>query len=490
MKPTATSDFRLIPALIAIAIGIVIGFLPTPEGVSSQGWLMLAIFVATIAAIIGKAMPIGAVSVVAITVVAVSGVTSDNPGTAIRDALGSFSNSLIWLIAVAIMISRGLIKTGLGERIGYYFIALFGKRTIGIGYGLALSELVIAPVTPSNTARGGAIIHPIMLSIAKSFGCTPDNDNTNRIGKYLALVNYHSNPITSAMFITATAPNPLTVKLIADATGAAISLSWTTWALAMLLPGLVAIALMPLVIYLMYPPEIKSTPDAVNFARERLEKLGKLTRDEGIMLGVFVVLLLLWADVPAWILGDAFTLNSTTTAFVGLSILLVTGVLNWKDVLTEKSAWDTLVWFGALVMMATQLNKLGVIDWFSGAIQQGIVSTGLGWPASTALQVLVFLYSHYFFASTTAHITAMMGAFLVVGLGLGAPPMAFVLMMAATSSIMMTLTHYATGTSPVIFGSGYVGLGEWWKAGFVMSLVNLLIWVVVGGLWWKILGYW
>nr|WP_239031455.1 MULTISPECIES: DASS family sodium-coupled anion symporter [unclassified Modicisalibacter] len=490
VKPTAKSDFRPIPALIAIAIGIAIGFVPTPEGVSSQGWLMLAIFVATIAAIIGKAMPIGAVSIVAITVVAVSGVTSDNPGTAIRDALGSFSNSLIWLIAVAIMIARGLIKTGLGERIGYYFIALFGKRTLGIGYGLALSELVIAPVTPSNTARGGAIIHPIMLSIAKSFGCTPDNENTNRIGKYLALVNYHSNPITSAMFITATAPNPLTVKLIADATGGDISLSWTTWALAMLLPGLVAIALMPLVLYLMYPPEIKSTPDAVNFARERLENLGKLSRDEGIMLGVFLVLLLLWADVPAWILGDAFKLNSTTTAFVGLSILLVTGVLNWKDVLAEKSAWDTLVWFGALVMMATQLNTLGVIDWFSGAIQQGIVSTGLGWPASTALLVLVFLYSHYFFASTTAHITAMMGAFLVVGLGLGAPPMAFVLMMAATSSIMMTLTHYATGTSPVIFGSGYVGLGEWWKAGFVMSLVNLLLWVVVGGLWWKILGYW
>jgi hypothetical protein len=137
-----------------------------------------------------------------------------------------------------------------------------------------------------------------------------------------------------------------------------------------------------------------------------------------------------------------------------------------------------------------QLNELGVIEWFSGAIQDGIVSTGLSWPASTAILVLVFLYSHYFFASTTAHITAMMGAFLVVGLSLGAPPMAFVLMMAATSSIMMTLTHYATGTSPVIFGSGYVELGEWWKAGFVMSVVNLAVWVVVGGVWWKILGYW
>ncbi len=228
--PSSTSDFRPMPALIAIAIGLAIWFIPTPEGVSSQGWLMLAIFVATIAAIISKAMPIGAISIVAITVVAVSGVTSDNPGTAIRDALGSFNNSLIWLIAVAIMISRGLIKTGLGERIGYYFISIFGKRTIGIGYGLAISELVIAPVTPSNTARGGAIIHPIMLSIAKSFGCTPDNGNTKKIGKYLALVNYHANPITSAMFITATAPNPLTVKLIADATGSAITLSWKNWA--------------------------------------------------------------------------------------------------------------------------------------------------------------------------------------------------------------------------------------------------------------------
>ncbi|WP_268877359.1 anion permease [Vreelandella rituensis] len=100
-----------------------------------------------------------------------------------------------------------------------------------------------------------------------------------------------------------------------------------------------------------------------------------------------------------------------------------------------------------------------------------------------------FLYTHYFFASTTAHITAMMAAFLTVGLSLGAPAMPFVLIMAATSSIMMTLTHYATGTSPVIFGSGYLTLGEWWKAGFVMSVVNLAIWVVVGGLWWKLLGH-
>ncbi|MGO1248051.1 MAG: DASS family sodium-coupled anion symporter [Oceanisphaera sp.] len=489
-SPATQSDLRIKPALIAIAVGFLIWFLPQPAEVSNQGWMMLAIFIGTIAAIIGKAMPIGALSILAIALVAASGVTSDNPSTSISNALSSFSSPLIWLIAVAVMISRGLINTGLGGRIGYYFISIFGKKTLGIGYGLALSELVIAPVTPSNTARGGAIIHPIMQSIANSFDCTPEKGNSNLIGKYLALVNYHSNPITSAMFITATAPNPLTVQLIAEATGADIQLSWTTWMLAMLLPGLAALALMPLIIYWLYPPEIKNTPNASAFAKKQLAELGKINRNEKIMLGVFGLLLLLWADIPAHIFGDALKLNATTTAFIGLSILLLTGVLKWQDVLKERNAWDTLVWFGALIMMASQLNKLGVIDWFSHSMQHLIASAGMGWPAGAALLIVVFLYSHYFFASTTAHITAMMGAFLVVGLSLGAPAMPFVLMMAAASSIMMTLTHYATGTSPVIFNSGYVTLGEWWKAGFVMSVVNLAIWITVGGTWWKILGYW
>lgn len=269
-------QLKLIPSLIALAIGLIIWFvIPVPEGVKPNAWHLLAIFIATIAAIIGKALPIGAIAMLSIMVVAVTQVTNPgNPGEAIKDALSSFSNTLIWLIGVAIMISRGLLKTGLGARLGYYFISLFGKRTLGIGYSLAFTEVILAPVTPSNTARGGGIIHPIMRSIAESFGSTPEKGTENLIGKYLALVNYQTNPITSAMFITATAPNPLVVKLVADATGSEISLSWGTWALAMLLPGLIAILIMPLVIYFLSPPELKKTPNASTFAKEKLHAMG------------------------------------------------------------------------------------------------------------------------------------------------------------------------------------------------------------------------
>ena len=483
--------FKPFPSLVAIAIGLLIWFvIPVPHGVAPQAWHLLALFVATIAAIIGKAMPIGALSMLAIALVAITGVTSDKPATAIADALSSFANPLIWLIGVAIMISRALIKTGLGSRIGYGFIAAFGKRTLGIGYALALAELTIAPVTPSNTARGGAIMHPIMRGIAASFDSDPDKGTQDRIGKYLALVNYHANPITSAMFITATAPNPLVVKLIADATGSQIQLSWASWAMAMLLPGLVALAIMPWVIYLLHPPQIKSTPDAAKLARRKLAEQGPVNRGEKIMLGVFVLLLLLWAGVPAMLLGPAWAVDPTTTAFIGLGLLLLTGVLDWEDVLKEKSAWDTIVWFSALVMMATYLNKLGLIGWFSASLETGIGHLGLGWAGASALLLLAYLYAHYMFASTTAHITAMFAAFYGAGLALGAPALPFALMMAAASNIMMTLTHYATGTSPVIFGSGFTTLAEWWRVGFVMSLVLLGVWLVVGGAWWSLLGHW
>ncbi len=483
--------FKPIPAAIALALALIIWFgIPVPEGVTPQAWHLLAMFVGVIAAIIGKAMPIGALSILAITLVALTGVTADKPSDAIRDALSSFGSSLIWLIGAAIMISRGLLKTGLGARFGYWFIAVWGKRTLGIGYSLAISELLLAPVTPSNTARGGGIIHPVMRAIASSYQSDPAQGTEKRMGKYLALVNYHSNPITSAMFITATAPNPLVVDLIAQATGNDIHLSWGTWALAMLLPGVVAMALMPLILYWLYPPEIKTTPNAVAFAKERLREQGPMSRGEWIMLGIFALLLLLWAGVPAMLLGKAWAVDATTTAFIGLSLLLLSGVLTWEDVLKEKSAWDTIVWFSALIMMASFLNKLGLITWFSGLLETHIGSLGLGWPWACTLLLLAYLYAHYMFASTTAHITAMFGAFYAAGIALGAPPMLFALIMAAASSLMMTLTHYATGTSPVIFGSGYTTLGEWWKAGFIMSVVNLLVFALVGGIWWKVLGYW
>lgn len=407
--------------------------------------------------------------------------------TGINDALSGFSNSLIWLIVVSIIIARGVIKTGLGERLAYYFISIFGKRTLGIAYSIVASETILAPVTPSNTARAGAIINPIVQAISRSFKSSPEDNTQSKIGTYLSLVNYQANPISSAMFITATAPNPLVVDLVAQATNMEISLTWTQWALGMFLPGICAMFIMPLVIYFLSPPTIRQTPNASKFAKERLAELGAMKRAEKIMLGVFLLLLALWAGALGLFFG--ISLNATTVALLGLSLVLVSGVLSFDDVLKEKTAWNTLVWFSALVMMATMLGKLGVTQFLAEALGGLASSMGLGEISVMIFLSLAFLYAHYFFASTTAHISAMFFVFYSAGLALGAPPLLYAFIMITSSNIMMALTHYATGTAPVIFGTNYVTLKRWWGVGFVISVVDMLVIISVGLVWWKFLGF-
>lgn len=488
-----STDIKIKQIIFSILIGIFIWFyVPAPNNVDVNTWRLFAIFIATIFAIIVKALPIGAISVVAITIVSLTGVTRNiDKQESINDALSGFSNQLIWLIGVSMMISVSLNKTGLGKRIGYYFISIFGKKTLGIAYSLIFAETILAPVTPSNTARGGAIIHPIMISISDSFQSNPKLKTEKKIGKYLALVNFNINPITSAMFITATAPNPLIVNFISEKIiNHSINLTWSTWALSAIVPGLISLLIMPLIIYWLYPPEIKITNQAPSFAKKKIKELGPLSKEEKITLFVFFILLLLWSGIPGIILGKNFIINPTVSAFIGLSILLITGVLSWNDILNTKSAWDTIIWFSTLVMLATFLGKLGLIQWFSKNIETIIHDLKINWVLSSLLLILIYVYSHYFFASTTAHIIAMFGAFLNAGLSIGAPPMLFGMILGYSSSLMMSLTHYSTGTAPIIFSSGFTTLKEWWKTGFILSVINLFIWIVIGSFWWKIIGYW
>ena len=439
-----------------------------------KGLHLFAIFVTTIAGIILKALPMGAVAMIGIAVTALSGTLS------IADSMSGFSDVVIWLIVLAFFISRGFIKTGLGARIAYSFMALLGRRTLGLSYGLAATDLVLAPAIPSNTARGGGIIMPIMASLARAYGSNPGDASSKKMGAFLTLTAYQVNCITSAMFLTAMAANPLAQKLAGDLK---VNITWGGWALAALVPGLVALILVPLLIYKLMRPEITETPEAVEMAKGHLRDLGPIRRQEWMMLGVFVMLLVLW--IFAKQLGD---INATTSALAGLAVLLLTGVLNWDDIKAETGAWDTLGWFAALVMMASFLNKLGMVPWFSKTM--GGMVAGHGWLFAFLVLALVYFYSHYFFASNTAHVASMYAAFLGVSIVAGAPPVLAALVLAFFSNLFAGMTHYGTGPAPVLFGTGYVELGTWWRMGLLISVVNIVIWVGVGGLWWKFLGLW
>ncbi|WP_371363166.1 Putative malate transporter YflS [Sporomusa rhizae] len=463
----------IIRAVVVIAVGIIIWLVPVPAGVKPAAWNLFAVFVATILGFILQPLPIGALAFASITFTVVAGILKP------AEALSGFANTTIWLIVSAFLFAQGFIKTGLGRRIAFVLIKAIGDNTLKLGYTLALSDLIISPATPSNTARAGGILYPVVRSLCAAFHSEP-GPTARKVGAYLMQTVYQANTITSAMFLTSMAGNPLVAELAAKTLH--IKISWGLWAMAAIVPGLVSLVVVPYFLYKFYPPEITRTPEAKTLAVSELNKMGAMSRGEMIVTLIFIGALFLWST------SQYTRLDATIVAMLAVSAMLITRVISWQDVIEEKGAWDTLIWMGSLVALADYLSKLGFIPWFAKTVSAAIA--GVPWLQAFLVLIVVYMYAHYGFASLTAHITAMYAAFASVAVAAGAPVYLVALAFGFMSNLCMSLTHYAAGPAPIYFGAGYVEQGTWWKLGLMVSVINMLIWVGLGAFWWKILGLW
>ncbi|GHW01740.1 2-oxoglutarate translocator [Lactobacillus nasalidis] len=459
---------------LIIGIGLFLLTPLRPAAITVAGWHMFAIFLATIIACITKPLPIAGVSIIAYVTIVGLGLVQMKP------ALAAFGDSTPWTIAMAYMIARGFTKTGLGRRIALIFVRSFGKKTLGLGYSLSMIDLVVSPATPSNTARSGGIVLPIIESLSDTFGSKVSDGTEGKIGSYLIFNEFHANTISSSLFMTASAPNVAAVGLAA-ANG--VKISWFGWVAAAIVPALISFILVPIIIYKMYPPQIKETPNAKEWAEGQLNEMGPMKASEKVMMVVFILALVLW------MLSSFIGLDATWVTFLATALLLVTGVLTTKDMLGETGAWNVVVWFSILIFMANQLSlKGGVIPWLQTSIKS--VIGGMSPVLVMAILVLVYFYSHYLFASGTAHVVAMYAPLLLIAKSAGVPVMFAAIMLGMTGAIFQSTTHYSCGPATALFAPGYVKQTDWWKMCFVLGLFYLVVYGVIGGLWMKLIGLW
>ena len=464
---------KVLYGLITVIVGLILWFSPTPSGLDPKAWHLFAIFVAVIVGLVLRPLPQGAIVLIGV----VASVLTQVLG--IKDALTGFSNTTVWLIVSAYLFARAFLKTRLGERIAYILIKAIGKRTLTLGYAISLTDLILAPAMPSNTARAGGVLYPIVKSMAHAYDSEP-GPTAKKIGNFLMYNEYHTTLVTGAMFLTAMAANPLVAELAGQILG--VEIDWATWFIAAALPGFITFLLVPLLTYLLTRPKIKRSEEAPKLAEKRLRELGPTTTHEKTLIVVFILALALW------ILGKTLNIHSTATALLGVSLILITGVLGWQDVLAERGGWDALIWFGGLVSMASGLNKLGMIKWIADSAA-GYVS-GWSWLTAFVFLVLVYFYAHYCMASMTAHVTAFFPPFAAVMAAAGAPGLLVGLVLGYMSNLMAATTHYATGPAPIYFGAGYVDIKEWWGYGLILSIIYLIIWFAIGLPYWKLLGLW
>ena len=453
-------------AVLPLAIGVILWFVPTPQGLQPYAWHYFALFVAVIAALVIEPIPAAAAGLIGVTLAAALNLvpaTADKAPTtadAVRWALSGFSNGTVWLIFVAFMFAMGYEKTGLGKRIALLLIKTLGKSTLGLGYAVALADLALAPFTPSNTARSGGVIFPIIKNIPPLYGSTPES-GARKIGGYLMWTALATTCITSTMFLTALAPNLLALSLLEKTTK--LTIGWTEWFVHLAPACILLFVATPFLIYVIYPPEIKRSEDAPKWAGAELAKMGSITAKELTMasLAVFAVLL--------WIFGGKL-FDATIVALMALSLMILTKVVTWEDITSHKTAWNVLCWFGTLVALADGLGKVGFLKWFA-ALAAGAMS-GFSVNALMVALVLLFFFIHYMFASLTAHTTALLPVILATAMGIPDIPMkTFSILICATLGLMGILTPYATGPSPVYYGCGYITRKEFWTLGFVFGVI-------------------
>ena len=467
---------------IPLAVGAIVALLPTPVGLAPNAWYYFAIFAAVILALITEPLPAAAVGLMGVTLIAALGLPFSAaqhedpafrlPAEAIKWALTGFSNSTVWLIFGAFVFAMGYEKTGLGRRIALGLVQRLGGRTLGLGYAIMLADLVLAPFTPSNSARSAGTIFPVVRGIPPLYGSLP-GESARKIGAYLMWTAFAAQCVTSSMFVTAVAPNLLALDLVRKATG--VEVTWVQWFIGFLPIGVPLLLALPWLIYKLYPPEIRTSTEVPRWAAQELAQLGPITRREVTMAALVLVALGLW------IFGGNL-IDAALAALLAVSLMVVCRVVAWEEILGHAAAWNTLVWFATLINLADGLNKTGFIAWF--AKDAAVLLAGHSPMFVLVALVAFFFFIHYMFAGLTAHTTALLPVVLAAGAAVpGMPVRTLALLLVFTLGIMGVLTPYATGPAPVYYACGYVSRRDFWRLGLIFGVIFIAVLLLIGVPW-------
>lgn len=459
--------------LILFVIPGIILMQPVPQGLTWEAWKILAVYSA---AIVGLIIQPAGVSVTMLAVIAFGSFL-----VPIGQLLSGFSNGTVWLVFSAFLITQAFADTGLGKRLAYWMIGAVGKSALGLVYGQMLTDLILSPATPSNTARSGGIVYPIFQNVAKTLGSEP-GETGRKIGSYITIAGYQISLSTSAVFLTACAPNILTNGFAKNILNTDIS--WMQWFMYMSVPALIACVAVPYILYKLYPPELREISNNKELSKQGLEAMGPMSSKEKILVVLFVLAILGWAT------SGITKINATAVALLFFALASIFNLISWKNVLDNNGAWNTLIWYGAVMGLSGILTKAKFFVWLAKVFGNSFNFSGVSPIVTMGILLIISVAVRYIFASMGAYVAAFIPVLFTLGLLAKVPAVPLVMLLAASSAYGCVLTQYGGAAGPIFFGTGYVAQKDWWKLGAVTNVFNMVLYMTVGLGFWKVLGLW
>ena len=351
-----------------ILVSVVLALVAPPTGLQQHAWWFFALFAGIVVALVLEPIPTAGIGLVAITLAATlspwtlfSTAQMADPkfkaaSEAVKWAFSGFASNTVWLVGGAFMFALAYEKTGLGKRISLLLVRALGGNSLSLGYAATFADTLLAPFTPSNTARSAGMMYPVFVNLPPIYHSLPNDPSARRIGGYLLWTTFAASCITSTLFMTGCAPNFLAVDFIRKI--AHVEITYKQWFFAAAPFAVPLLLALPVIGYLVYPPEIKKSPQIPDWARGQLAEMGRVSRNE-IILGLLVV-----TAIVLWVAAGDY-LDAAIVAFLVISALLVLGVVKWEDMARHDSAWTTIVLLATLVAMADGLARTGFIKWFA-----------------------------------------------------------------------------------------------------------------------------
>ena len=446
---------------IALVFGILIWHLPIPWDVTPDAWHLFAIFITAIIGVLLEALSIFTASVIALVAVVLLRVLPP------EEAFSGFSESFILLILAAFLVAKGVIKSGLGRRIAFLLIRRFGKSTLNLGYCLVITDTILGPTIPSNTARSG-IMYPITHALSLDTGSLPTPEGRKRTGTYLMMTYIAGQTISSALWLTGMAANPVGVGIAAEF---GVNMNFGNWVFVASVPCIIALITIPFVLYKLFPPENKYTPEAPEMAMKGLLEMGPMSMQEWIMGTTFFGMILLWAFSPI------LNINLAIVAFLGLSILILAKVYTIEDIRQGGGdALETYIWFAILYMMSTALNDMGFMK-ILGA-QLAVYLIDYHWITVYILLTVLYIVIHYLFVSQTAHLLALYAVFLQVAVNAEVPAALMAFMLSFATNLFAAISPQASSSNILFVGSGFLPSKDIYKQGVVITVLNTVIFLL------------
>jgi L-tartrate/succinate antiporter len=475
VSPRAT----LLKFAFPLAVGVVLLLAPVPSGLSPNAWRYFALFCTVIVGLITEPIPPAIIGLGGVIVAATLGLIREEPAQSAQWALSGFGNATVWLIFAGYMFTLGYTQTGLGRRIALQLVRLLGHRTLGLGYAVTLADLALAPFTASATARSAGTIFPIVRQIPELYDSRPHDGTARRMGAYLLYSGLVASFITSSMFITALAPNTLAISVMRQTAG--VTVSWVDWFIGFAPVGFLLLAIVPFVIYKLYPPEIKKAPEAPRWAADQLRAMGPMSRREWTLLVLVCCALSLW-------IGAIHYIEPALTAMLVVLLMVMCRVVTWDDVIGHAQAWNILVWFATMVTLAGGLAETKFVGW----VAQSLAPSLQGVTPTTAIVTVtgVYFFLHYFFASITAHTASLLPVFLAMAVTIpSVSAKEWALLLAYPLGLMGVLTTYTAGHNPIYYGSGYISRQAFWVLGLVLGVFFFATYLAIGVPWLMYLGF-